>query len=206
MTATARTLCLAGLGALFLVSSSPCDALGQEKSTRRRGYVGFKVGMIGWGEVRIKPINSNSETTLNTEESYSLGVFGDVWSRSAMSLGISIDISDVKSQVAPDANEMLLEFGAHVSRRFATPDGRLVFRAASGFGYGIMKEIQVNNAVIVDATHYLTFRLFGELALLSASGHGVLGEVGWLWAVDGGNAGAVVTAGPMWMLRFGVVL
>ena len=189
-----------GILVFGLVAGLACPVNGAEKKPGQ-GKAGLKGGLISSGDLTARWQGSAQEYEFTTEDSYTVGFFADFGISRKTLLGFSIDIYNLKKR---DYNELLLEGSINVKGNFRTPDGRMAFRPGAGVGYAGLKNLEVG-FLRLDKTSYLTLHIFGEMVLYTDAGTGLLGEVGWLWALDGGNSDVTVTGGPMLIMRFGLV-
>lgn len=183
---------------LVLGSFEPIDAKPD------KGLSGIKAGLFGGGTIELGPKHAREFTNeLRTSDSYSLGVFFEQPVYRHLRAAVSIDIHDVKQDIwIGSFSETLIDLGLGLKMGGVTSDGRLGLRPGLTMGFGYLRDV---DRLGLEPTTYLTVKAYSEFVFYTAGGTGLLFELGLFWAPSGGNGDVRMAAGPMALMRFGLL-
>jgi len=158
-----------------------------------KGYFGIKAGLLSPGDYRIDGFD------WETEAQYSFEIFMDFPVISRLYAGAAIDIHEVRVR-SVEESKPLLDFSLAVKYRLPATNGSLIFSPGASGGYSFLQEYMNYKDI-----RMWTVKLFMEFIWKFGDKVGLLVEMGPAWAPSGGNDDHDITAGPMFLLRGGIV-
>jgi hypothetical protein len=163
------------------------------------GEFGIKFGILGEGDVEYREQGSHaSPETMTTESSYSGGAFFSQRLYRRLHWTVGLDIHYMRDRFSGQAG---LDAAAGLKYRWVDPSGSVSVRPAALLGFGIIPDVWR-----FKSSQYMTFKIMLELAFLTKKGTGLLIEVGRLRTFSGSDGTYDIEAGPMTLIRGGVIL
>jgi hypothetical protein len=181
-----------------LLVLSLCATARADDQRAKPGAFGIKGGFIMGGTAEgVLASTGQRSFKVTSDDSYSVEAFFEHDLFRMIRATLALDMHDLKFG---DSAESVLDVSAGLKATFFTSDRRIAFRPGVLVGKAWLTEIG-----FVSESTYLTVKAFGEFVIYTERHVGFLIDICQLWAPSGGNDRYDITAGPMTLLRAGLV-
>jgi hypothetical protein len=162
---------------------------------------GIKAGLVTGGTVNYQFKGGHSrKQDYSTDDGLDVGIFieQDVYRRVKATL--TADAHNIRQGDPANISEFMIDVALGAKLACFIPNSRFAIRPGVCIGYGHLSE-----TVYFPNSRYLTLKIYSEFVQYTIKGGGVLLEVGMAWAPSGSATDMDLSAGPMMLLRGGLV-
>ncbi len=162
--------------------------------------VGLKAGLVTGGPVNYQLKGGHtSKHDFSTDDGLDVGIFLEHGVYRKLKATLSADAHNIR-QSDVDISEFMIDIAVGAKLALFVPNSRFAIRPGVCLGYGHLSKIG-----FVENSHFTTLKIYSEFVHYTVRGGGVLLETGVVWAPSGSNADFEGSAGPMLLLRGGLV-
>jgi hypothetical protein len=180
---------------VLIFVSTAAWPLSAEIHKRPKGIFGLKAGMLGSGTAR-----SDNGLELDVLKSFTGGFFLEFpLFRGDFLTGVAADIYNVKYWSEDTEPEMIIDLSWTFKGNIGHRTKKIIIRPGFAIGYAFFK-----NSTEIDITG-ITLKAFMETIFKTRSNVGFLAEIGIIGSPSAGNEYISGKAGPMLLLRGGMV-
>jgi hypothetical protein len=161
---------------------------------------GVKAGLVTGGTVNYHLKGGNSrDHDFSTDDGLDIGIFleHNVYRRLKATLSADAHNVRVGDQTV---SEFMIDIALGAKLALFVPNSRFAVRPGVCLGYGHLSEIY-----FLQDSHFTTLKIYSEFVSYTVRGGGVMLEVGAIWAPTGSDGTYDGSAGPMLLLRGGLV-